>query len=180
MSESTTAGPRPAEPATQDATIRPFRVSVPDEDLAELRRRLASARWPSRELVADPSQGVQLATLQALAHYWATDYDLQRIEARLNALPQFTTEIDRVDIHFLHVKSPHRDALPLLITHFQTIIGRLDTKPAIIPGVTSIVELKGRGRALTIEAAGARSPSPPWPSSSAFTCSPLAWLAARS
>jgi hypothetical protein len=117
MSERTTAGPRPTEPATQDAAVRPFQVTVPDEDLAELRRRLASARWPSKELVGDQSQGVQLATLQELARYWATDYDLRRIEARLNALPQFRTEIDGVDIHFLHVKSPHEDALPLLITH---------------------------------------------------------------
>jgi pimeloyl-ACP methyl ester carboxylesterase len=97
--------------------IRPFHVEVPEEELAELRRRIAAARWPSRELVADRSQGVQLATLQELARYWATDYDLRRIEARLNALPQFTTEIDGVDIHFIHVKSPHENALPLIITH---------------------------------------------------------------
>ena len=89
MSERTTAGPRPTEPgqATQDATVRPFQVSVPDEGLVELRRRLAAARWPSKELVRDQLQGVQLATLQALTRYWATDYDLRRIEARLNALP---------------------------------------------------------------------------------------------
>jgi pimeloyl-ACP methyl ester carboxylesterase len=119
MSESTTAGSRPAEPgaATEDATIRPFQVSVPDEDLADLRRRIAATRWPSRELVADRSQGVQLATLQELARYWADDYDLRRVEARLNALPQFVTTIDGVDIHFLHVRSPHDNALPLLITH---------------------------------------------------------------
>jgi pimeloyl-ACP methyl ester carboxylesterase len=119
MSESTTAGSGPAEPdaATEDATIRPFQVSVPDEDLADLRRRLAATRWPSRELVADRSQGVQLATLQELARYWANDYDLRRVEARLNALPQFTTEIDGVDIHFLHVRSPQENALPLIMTH---------------------------------------------------------------
>jgi pimeloyl-ACP methyl ester carboxylesterase len=119
MSESTTTGPRPAEPgaATQDTTIRPFRVDVPEEDLDDLRRRLALARWPSRELVADRSQGVQLATLRELARYWTTDYDLRRVEARLNALPQFTTRIDGVDIHFLHVRSPHEQALPLIITH---------------------------------------------------------------
>jgi hypothetical protein len=116
MSESTTAGPPPAEPATQ-ATIRPFRVDLPEETLDDLRRRIAAARWPSRELVTDRSQGVQLATLQELARYWANDYDLRRVEARLNALPQFTTTIDGVDIHFLHVKSPHPDALPLIITH---------------------------------------------------------------
>jgi pimeloyl-ACP methyl ester carboxylesterase len=97
--------------------IRPFRVDIPDEDLVELRRRIAATRWPTRELVTDRSQGVQLATLQALARYWATDYDWRTCEANLNALPQFTTEIDGVDIHFLHVKSPHQDALPLLMTH---------------------------------------------------------------
>jgi pimeloyl-ACP methyl ester carboxylesterase len=103
--------------AVEDAMVRPFRVEVPDEDLVELRRRIAATRWPSRELVADRSQGVQLATLQELARYWASDYDLRRVEARLNALPQFVTTIDGVDIHFLHVRSPHEHALPLLITH---------------------------------------------------------------
>jgi pimeloyl-ACP methyl ester carboxylesterase len=97
--------------------IRPFRIEVPEEQLAELRRRLAASRFPSRELVADRSQGVQLATIQALARYWATDYDLGRVEARLNALPQFTTEIDGVSIHFIHVRSPHENALPLIMTH---------------------------------------------------------------
>jgi pimeloyl-ACP methyl ester carboxylesterase len=99
------------------ATSRPFRIEVPEEPLAELRRRLAATRWPSSELVADRSQGVQLATIQALARYWATDYDLGRVEARLNALPQFTTEIDGVNIHFIHVRSPHENALPLIMTH---------------------------------------------------------------
>jgi pimeloyl-ACP methyl ester carboxylesterase len=103
--------------AVEDAMVRPFRVEVPEEDLVELRRRLASARWPGKELVGDRSQGVQLATLQALARYWATDYDLRRVEARLNALPQFTTEIDGLDIHFLHVRSPQENALPLIMTH---------------------------------------------------------------
>jgi pimeloyl-ACP methyl ester carboxylesterase len=119
MSESTPAGPRSAEPgaAADDPTIRPFRVDLPEEDLDDLRRRLALTRLPSKELVTDRSQGVQLATLQALARYWANDYDLRRVEARLNALPQFMTTIDGVDIHFLHVRSPHPDALPLLITH---------------------------------------------------------------
>ena len=119
MSESTTAGPRAAEPgaAAEDITIRPFQVSIPDEDLDDLRRRLAAARWPSRELVADRSQGVQLATTQELARYWASDYDLRRIESRLNALPQFATEIDGVDVHFLHVRSPQKNALPLIMTH---------------------------------------------------------------
>src|SRR5829696_5913655 len=97
--------------------IRPFQVDIPDEALEDLRRRIAATRWPSRELVEDRSQGVQLATMKALARYWTTDYDLGRVEARLNALPQFTTEIDGVDIHFVHVKSPHPDALPLIMTH---------------------------------------------------------------
>jgi pimeloyl-ACP methyl ester carboxylesterase len=97
--------------------IRPFNVDIPEEELAELRRRIASARWPSKELVEDPSQGVQLAMLQELARYWETDYDWRKAEAKLNALPQFTTEIDGVDIHFIHVRSRHEDALPLIITH---------------------------------------------------------------
>jgi pimeloyl-ACP methyl ester carboxylesterase len=99
------------------SAIRPFHVEVPEESLSELRRRLAATRWPSRELVTDRSQGVQSATIQELARYWATDYDWRRGEARLNALPQFTTEIDGVDIHFIHVRSPHADALPLIMTH---------------------------------------------------------------
>jgi hypothetical protein len=97
--------------------IRPYQVDIPDEELAELRRRIAAVRWPSRELVTDRSQGVQLATMQALTRYWATEHDWRKAEARLNALPQFTTEIDGVDIHFLHVKSPHENALPLIMTH---------------------------------------------------------------
>jgi pimeloyl-ACP methyl ester carboxylesterase len=99
------------------SAIRPFQVSIPDEALTELRRRIEATRWPSRELVPDRSQGVQLATIQELARYWATEYDWRRCEARLNALPQFTTEIDGVDIHFLHVRSRHEDALPLVMTH---------------------------------------------------------------
>ena len=102
---------------TTDLTIRPFEVHVPEEDLADLRRRIAAARWPSKELVDDRSQGVQLATIQELARYWTAEYDWRKCEARLNALPQFTTEIDGVDIHFIHVKSPHAGALPLIITH---------------------------------------------------------------
>jgi pimeloyl-ACP methyl ester carboxylesterase len=97
--------------------IRPFQVETPEEELAELRRRIEATRWPSKELVADRSQGVQLATLQALARYWTTDYDWRRCEARLNALPQFTTEIDGVEIHFIHVRSRHENALPLIMTH---------------------------------------------------------------
>ena len=102
---------------TEATAIRPFHVEVPEEQLAELRRRIEATRWPSRELVDDRSQGVQLATMQALARYWATEYDWRACEARLNALPQFMTEIDGVDIHFIHVKSPHEDALPLIMTH---------------------------------------------------------------
>jgi pimeloyl-ACP methyl ester carboxylesterase len=97
--------------------IRPFTVNIPEEALVDLLRRLAGTRWPTKELVEDRAQGVQLATLQALASYWATEYDWRTCEARLNALPQFTTEIDGVDIHFVHVKSPHENALPLIMTH---------------------------------------------------------------
>jgi pimeloyl-ACP methyl ester carboxylesterase len=103
---------------TADATaIRPFKVDIPDEALDDLRRRIAATRLPEKETVADPSQGVQLATIQELARYWGTGYDFRRFEARLNALPQFVTEIDGLDIHFIHVKSRHEDALPLIITH---------------------------------------------------------------
>jgi pimeloyl-ACP methyl ester carboxylesterase len=102
---------------TVETDIRPFHVEIPEDELAELRRRIAATRWPSQELVADRSQGVQLAMLQALARYWTTDYDWRKAEAKLNALPQFTTEIDGVDIHFVHVKSQHEDALPLIMTH---------------------------------------------------------------
>src|SRR5271169_887758 len=102
---------------SSETEIRPFRVDMPDEAIADLRRRIAATRWPSKELVTDRSQGVQLATLQELARYWSTEYDWRKCEARLNALPQFTTEIDGVDIHFIHVKSAHTDALPLIITH---------------------------------------------------------------
>jgi pimeloyl-ACP methyl ester carboxylesterase len=117
MSNSTTAGPRPAEPATQDATIRPFQVSFPDEDLAELRRRIEATRWPERETVDDDSQGVPLATMQALARYWASAHDWRTVEATLNTLPQFRTEIDGLELHFLHLRSQHQDALPLIVTH---------------------------------------------------------------
>src|SRR5512132_4437072 len=102
------------EPATE---IRTFHVEIPEEQIEDLRRRIAATRWPSKELVPDRSQGVQLEALQALARYWATDYDWRKAEAKLNALPQFTTEIDAVDIHFIHVKSAHENALPLIMTH---------------------------------------------------------------
>jgi pimeloyl-ACP methyl ester carboxylesterase len=97
--------------------IQPFHVEIPEEQIEDLRRRIAATRWPSRELVTDRSQGVQLATTQELARYWANEYDFGRIESRLNALPQFTTEIDGVNIHFIHVRSRHENALPLIMTH---------------------------------------------------------------
>ena len=102
---------------TRANAIRPFRVNVPEADLVDLRRRIAATRWPTRELVQDRSQGVQLATLRELARYWATEHDWRKCEARLNALPQFTTEIDGVVIHFIHVRSRHENALPLIMTH---------------------------------------------------------------
>src|ERR671919_296516 len=103
-----------ADTATE---IRPFRVDVSQKELDDLRQRIGATRWPSREIVPDRSQGVQLATIQELTRYWGTEYDFQRLEVRLNALPQFTTQIDGVDIHFIHVRSRHEDALPLIMTH---------------------------------------------------------------
>jgi pimeloyl-ACP methyl ester carboxylesterase len=97
--------------------IRPFQIEISEDQIDDLRRRIDATRWPSKELVDDRSQGVQLATLRKLARYWITDYDFGRVEERLNALPQFTTEIDGVDIHFIHVKSSHENALPLIMTH---------------------------------------------------------------
>jgi pimeloyl-ACP methyl ester carboxylesterase len=105
--------------STVDAAteVRSFHIEIPEEQIDDLRRRIAATRWPSRELVEDRSQGVQLATLRELARYWETDYDWRKVEAKLNALPQFTTEIDGVDIHFIHVRSRHENALPLIMTH---------------------------------------------------------------
>ena len=102
---------------TTTTDIRPFRVDFPEEDLNELRRQIAATRWPSRELVTDRSQGVQLETIQELARYWTSDYDMRRCETRMNALSQFKTRIDGLDIHFIHVESPHENALPLIMTH---------------------------------------------------------------
>jgi hypothetical protein len=102
---------------TTTAAIRPFRANVPDEALVDLRRRIAATRWPDRETVTDRSQGVQLATLQELVRYWGTDYDWRKAEAKLNALPQYVTTIDGMDIHFIHVRSRHPNALPLIMTH---------------------------------------------------------------
>jgi pimeloyl-ACP methyl ester carboxylesterase len=117
-SPAETQGPGIALPASEpDTTIRPFRVSFSDSALTDLRQRLAATRLPSRELVTDRSQGVQLATLSALVRYWATNYDLRRAQERLNAYPQFVTTIDGVDIHFIHIKSRHTGAMPMIITH---------------------------------------------------------------
>src|SRR4030088_2749067 len=112
-------GLAPARPADEGEgrELRPSRVSFPDDALVDLRRRIAATRWPDKETVADPSQGVQLATVQQLARYWQTDYDWRKAEAKLNALPQFITEIDGLDIHFIHVRSRHPDAMPLIMTH---------------------------------------------------------------
>src|SRR5256885_7636886 len=101
----------------EKAAIRPFRVDVSEEALTDLRRRIKATRWPEKETVADDSQGMPLAPLQELARYWATDYDWRKFEAKLNALPQFVTEIDGLDIHFIHVRSKHENALPVVITH---------------------------------------------------------------
>src|SRR5262245_60138186 len=97
--------------------IRSFQIEIPDEQIDDLRRRITATRWPTKELVEDRSQGVQLATLRELADYWTTEYDWRTCETRLNALPQFTTKIDGVNIHFIHVKSKHQNALPLIMTH---------------------------------------------------------------
>ena len=109
----------PANPtsAAQGSGVRPFRINVPDEQLVDLRKRIRATRWPDRETVGDLSQGVQLATLRELAHYWATEHDWREIETKLNAQPQFVTEIGGLDIHFIHVRSKHENALPLIVTH---------------------------------------------------------------
>src|SRR5579863_4599928 len=103
--------------ATDKTAIRPFHVNVPETELTELRRRINATKFPEREAVTDATQGVQLATVQALARYWETEYDWRKIEAKLNALPQFLTEIDGLDIHFIHVRSKHENAMPLIVTH---------------------------------------------------------------
>jgi pimeloyl-ACP methyl ester carboxylesterase len=109
--------PATTEHSADAAAIRAFQVEIPDEALEDLRRRIAATRWPEKEPVEDLSQGVQLAAIEALARYWGTEYDFGRLESRLNGLPQFITEIDGLDIHFIHVRSKHDDALPLIITH---------------------------------------------------------------
>jgi Epoxide hydrolase N terminus len=107
--------PTEVEIGSDKTAIRPFHVNVPEAELTDLRRRIEATRWPDRETVGDASQGVQLATTRALARYWATDYDWRKVETKLNALPQFITEIDGLDIHFIHVRS-HDNALPLIVT----------------------------------------------------------------
>jgi pimeloyl-ACP methyl ester carboxylesterase len=131
-------------PALPDDAIRPFRVEVPEAELADLRRRIEATRWPERETVSDGSQGVPLEMISALAHYWATGYDWRSCETRLNALPQFRTEIDGLDVHFIHVRSRHDDAMPLVLTHgwpgsvleFMRVIGPL-TDPTAHGGTAS-------------------------------------------
>jgi pimeloyl-ACP methyl ester carboxylesterase len=106
-----------AQTTTTQPAVRPFRIDVPEEDLVDLRRRIAATRWPDRETVTDQSQGVPLAKIQELVRYWGTDYDWRKAEAKLNALPQFVTEIDGLDVQFIHVRSPHENAMPLIMTH---------------------------------------------------------------
>ncbi|NEQ18561.1 MAG: hypothetical protein F6K28_00025 [Microcoleus sp. SIO2G3] len=103
--------------STDTTKIRPFRINIPQAALVDLRRRIAATHWTDKETVTDQSQGLQLATMQELARYWATDYDWRKVEAKLNALPQFITQIDGLDIHFIHVRSKHENALPLIVTH---------------------------------------------------------------
>ena len=107
----------PAAEQTDKTAIRPFQFNFTDAELADLRRRINATRWPERELVNDASQGVQLATMQKLASYWGSDYDWRKGEAKLKAVPHFVTEIDGLDIHFIHVRSKHENALPLIVTH---------------------------------------------------------------
>ena len=105
------------ETTARKTAIRPFTIEIPERELEDLRARIAAMRWPEKETVDDDSQGVELATIQAVARYWLTDYDWRKCEARLNAVPQFVTEIDGLDIHFVHVRSKHEDALPVVVCH---------------------------------------------------------------
>src|SRR5262245_39770644 len=116
MTPATVAVP-PTEQTTDKAAVRSCRFEAADAELDDMRRRIVATRWPEKEAVSDTSQGVPLAPLQDLARYWATDYDWRKCEAKLNALPQFTTEIDGLDIHFIHVRSKHKGARPVIITH---------------------------------------------------------------
>ena len=117
MSQTTATPPPVSERAADKTAIRPFRVNVPEAELVELRRRIVATRLPERETVTDFSQGVQLALMQALARYWATDYSWRKVEAKLNSYPNFLTEIDGLDIHFMHIRSKHENAMPLIVTH---------------------------------------------------------------
>jgi pimeloyl-ACP methyl ester carboxylesterase len=134
--------PKPVESADKDA-IRPFHINISDEQLADLRQRVAGTKWPERETVSDATQGVQLATIQKLARYWATDYDWRKVEARLNALPQFMTNIDGVDIHFIHVRSKNPKALPIILTHGWP--GSIIEETKIIGPLTDPVAYGGKG-----------------------------------
>ena len=131
--EKTTAAPRPAplpaelDAGAEDSTIRPFHIDIPEEELGTSVARIAATRWPEKETVDDLSQGTPLATIQALAQYWATEYDWRKCEARMNSFPQFLTEIDGLDIHFIHVRSQHEDALPL---HRLPRLARVDRRAA--------------------------------------------------
>ena len=117
MTEMITSVPRPAEPdAAEENTIRAFHIDVPEDELVDLRRRIAATRWPTGRR-SPTSRRARLATIQMLARYWATDYDWRKFQARLNGVPQFITEIDGLDIHFIHVRSKHENALPLIVTH---------------------------------------------------------------
>jgi len=129
---------RVTEPAVDKTLLRPFHVNVPETELTALRSRIGATRWPERETVPDATQGVQLDTMQALARYWATEYDWRKIEARMNAYPQFITEIDGLDIHFIHVRSKHEDALPLILTHGWpgSVIEQLKTIDPLIDPTT--------------------------------------------
>jgi pimeloyl-ACP methyl ester carboxylesterase len=117
MAQTNTEQQKNEQPTDKNAIRGPFQLNVPEEELTKLRSRINATIWPERETVADASQGVKLATIQQLARYWATDYDWRKFEAKLNALPQFITKIDGLDIHFIHIRSKHKDALPLIITH---------------------------------------------------------------
>jgi pimeloyl-ACP methyl ester carboxylesterase len=132
----------PLATAASGDAIRPFRINVPEADLVDLRRRIAATRWPNRETVTDQSQGAPLAKLQELVRYWGTDYDWRKVEARLNALPQFVTTIDGVDIHFIHVRSKHPNALPLIVTHGWP--GSVIEQLKIIDPLTNPTEHGGR------------------------------------
>src|SRR5258705_210761 len=137
------AGDRSATVTKEDPTaIRRFQVNVPEAELTDLRRRINATKWPERETVTDASQGVQLATIQKLARYWATDYDWHKCEAKLNALPQFITEIDGLDIHFIHVRSKHRNAMPIIVTHGWP--GSITEQMKIIAPLTDPTALGGR------------------------------------